>query len=117
MWPEGISIYKFPRDADPELTLDTFITHFDRIRDGVVPDYLCLSVDNSGSMYTSTINPYDPDPALAYPYDKFITWLDDTYSISVNNGNLIRRDDWFDFENERWVDEMRIQLQNVVDGL
>ena len=63
-------------------------------------------------MATSTINP-EPDE----PYDKFIIWLDDTYSISVNNGNLIRRDGASDFITEQWVEEMKIQLQSVIDEL
>ena len=118
--PGGISIYRFPR-TNPSPTLTDFITHFNRVRDSVVPDYLCLSVDNSGSMDTDTINPYYGNPALDYPYDKFITWLDNTYGISVNNGNLIRRDAPLGnpnaFTSERWVDEMRIQVQGVIDGL
>ncbi|MBA7685054.1 hypothetical protein ES703_93469 [subsurface metagenome] len=116
--PVGISIYKFPR-TDPKPTPTDFMNDFNDIRGDMVPDYVCLSVDNSGSMDTSTINPDDIDPDLAHPYDKFITWLDDKYSISVNNGNLIRRDDEVlrEFRNEQWVDEMRIQIQSVLDGL
>ncbi|MBA7637710.1 hypothetical protein ES703_45357 [subsurface metagenome] len=83
------------------------IADFDRIRDGVVPDYLCLSVDNSGSMTTSTINP-DPD----YPYTEFKNWIADNYPDTV-----IKARDVDEFTNERWVDEMKIQVQSVIDDL
>jgi len=110
--PEGISIYKFPRDY-PDPTLGDFISHFDRICDGVVPEYLCLSVDNSGSMTTSTINPYFGDPELDYPYTKFKEWIEDNYPETVVN----RRDGEDEFTNQAWIDEMRMQIQNVIDGL
>lgn len=111
--PEGISIYKFPRNVpvwDPNATLNDFINHFNRIRDGVVPDYLCLSVDNSTSMTTQHIQ-----TAYSEADPNFIGWIKTNYPDTV----IKRRDDPVldEFDNERWVDEMRIQIQSVIDEL
>ena len=107
--PEGISIYEFPRT--PTTSRDDFISHFERICEGVVPDYLCLSVDNSGSMTTDTIEPhYSQEPG-----DNFIDWLKTNYPNTIRK----RRDVEVlkEFENELWVDEMGIQVQSVIDDL
>ncbi|MBA7685056.1 hypothetical protein ES703_93471 [subsurface metagenome] len=109
--PEGISIYEFPR-TNPDPNRDDFINHFNRICDGMVPDYLCLSVDNSGSMYTSIIEPgySEADP-------NFIGWIKTKYPDTIIKRRDVAPPDPDAFTNERWVDEMRIQIQNVVDDL
>ena len=44
-------------------------------------------------------------------YHLFKAWIANNYPQTV----IKARDD--QFENERWLDEMRIQIQNVLDGL
>jgi len=118
--PEGISIYEFPRTyVDPEPVLDDFITHFNRIRGDMVPDYLCLSVDTSGSMMINLGSGWVPAIEPHYskePADNFIDWVKDNYP----NTQILRRDttewDHSSSHTERWFYEMKIQLQDVVNG-
>jgi len=101
-WGAEISIYEFPR-TNPTPVLQDFINHFDRIRDGVIPDFLCLSVDNSGSMTTSDIEPhYSQDQG-----DNFIDWIKDNYP------DIIVKEQ--EFHDQAWVHEMTGQIQNVFD--
>lgn len=82
--------------------MNEIIADFDRIRDGVVPDYLCLSVDYSASM--------DHLPsAHGEGYEEFKSW------VVTHYGDIIRaRDGAADFNNERWVEEMKTQVQSVL---
>ena len=85
-----------------------FIDDFDNIRANVEPDYLCLSVDNSGSMKTIDIETHY---SLA-PDDNFKDWIQQNYPDITR-----ARDGQFDFTNQAWVDEMRIQVQSIIDDL
>jgi hypothetical protein len=105
--PEGISIEECNRWPDTN-DVNEFIADFDRIRDGIEPDYVLLSVDNSGSMTTLSIQT---------AYGQFKTWLGDPNNYDFPKPSIVTRDGEIDFTNERWVDEMRIQIQNVLDDL
>ena len=85
----------------------------------MVPDYLCLSVDTSGSMMINLGSGWVPAIEPHYskePADNFIDWVKDNYP----NTQILRRDttewDHSSSHTERWFYEMKIQLQNVING-
>jgi len=96
--PPEISVEESNRQPD----LNEIIADFDRIRDGV-PDYLCLSVGKSGSMSS-------PPPAPGPGYDEFKSWIANNYPDTI-----VKTRDVDEFDNERWVEEMKIQVQSVLD--
>lgn len=90
--PAEISVQKTVRSpSQAEL-----ITEFDRIRQGVCPENLIISIDVSGSMTRSTIEP---------GIDDFLTWMSTNYPDTI----VTERS----FTSERWVDEMRAALVAV----
>ena len=94
--PEEVSIQTCGRPpSQSELTDD-----FNRIRDGIVPDYLILCVDNSGSMHTADIEP---------GYGNFKTWIRNNYSSTI----IVE----YNFTTERWLNEMKTGIQNAIDNL
>jgi len=97
--PEDISVETCGRPPSKNELIDDF----DRICNGVVPDYLCLSVDNSGSLTTSRIQP---------GYGQFKDWIEENYPETV-----IKARDGGEFTKQAWVDEMRMQIQDVLEGL
>jgi hypothetical protein len=107
--PGGITVVEFPRSGQ---VLSDFTSHFDRIREGYWPDYVCLSVDNSTSMTTSTIEPYYSEQTG----NNFKYWLGTNYPDAA----IKARDQEppsAEFTSELWVDEMRIQVEDVLDEL
>ena len=69
-------------------------------------------MDNSGSMTTSTINP-SPD----YPYTEFKNWIVTNYPNIIIRLRDVGPPDPNAFIDERWVNEMKIQVQSVLDKL
>lgn len=100
--PSFISIEDCNRKPNAN-NMNEFIEDFDRIRNGAVPDYLLLSVDSSGSLGSGEI-----DPA----YSDFKSWVNEpeNYPDTV----IKARDQAGQFDDEMWVDEMRITLQDNV---
>lgn len=92
--PAEISVQKTARSpSEAELT-----SEFDRIRTGVVPQNLIISIDVSGSMTRSTIEP---------GIDDFESWLATNHPDTVITERT--------FTSERWVDEMGDALVAVFD--
>ena len=79
-----------------------------------MPDYLLLSVDDSGSMHLDDIWKDQAD------YEDFVNSIKDIPGCS---NIIVAPADRRDFPNidvpdwERWVDEMRLQILNVIYGL
>lgn len=74
-----------------------------------MPDYLLLSVDNSESMYKSTI-----EPAYSEADPNFLGWIRDNYPDT----QLVEREPyWCGGSCERWVDEINKGIQDIIDGL
>ena len=92
--PDEISVEKTARSPSQS----ELITEFDRIRDGVVPQNLIISIDISGSMVRQTIEP---------GIDDFKSWVATTYPDTV----VTERG----FTSEQWVDEMHDALVDVFD--
>jgi hypothetical protein len=120
--PVGIHMKEFPRDESPPPSppcngtaiLADFTENFDWIRGDLVPDYLVLIVDWSGSMETCTINPgteypYD-DPAPPGGDDGFKQWIRDKYPGTV----VEPRDVDGVFEDEDWVNEIVTAVEEDV---
>ena len=90
--PAEISVAKVARSpSQSELA-----TEFDRIRAGVAPQNLIVSIDTSGSMNRSTIEP---------GIDDFEAWIAANYPDTVVTERT--------FTSEQWVDEMRAALVAV----
>ncbi|GAG61510.1 unnamed protein product, partial [marine sediment metagenome] len=97
-------------DPPPEISVETcsrkpnaddveeFKDDFNDIRDGVVPDYLILIVDCSGSMTTTDIQP---------GYGEFKSWVEDNYL-----GTDIREQE---FLMQDWVNEITTGIQNLLE--
>jgi len=96
--PELISIEQCTTSPDQaEMRAD-----FQRVCDGIVPDYLLLIVDTSGSF------PVVVRTAVETFRDS--TWLATNYPDTDVRYNT--------FSNERWVDEMTTEIQaEVIDEL
>lgn len=107
--PGGITVEEFPRSGQ---VLSDFTSHFDRIREGYWPDYVCLSVDNSDSMSTSTIEPYYSEQAG----NNFKYWLGTNYPDAVLklHDQETGGEQW---TSELWVDETTTQIEGVLDEL
>lgn len=88
----GISV----ENCDRPPTLAELIDDFDRIRDGMIPEFVVLWVDNSTSMTTDTIEP---------SYSQFKNWLSNTYDIELYE---------YEFTDERWIEEMKTGIEAAV---
>ena len=89
--PPEISAVTSGRGTD---SLQVYINHFNRIRDGIEPENIILAVDGSGSMTLNTIRP---------PYDEFIVWLASQYpNVSITEKT---------FGGERWLFEVNNYLE------
>ena len=92
--PAEISLEKVARSpSQAELT-----SEFDRIRAGVTPQNLIISIDVSGSMTRSTIEP---------GIDDFEAWVATQYPDTVVTERT--------FTSEQWVDELGDALVAVFD--
>jgi len=111
--PDEISVEEFPRyNPGPTVPLSAFTSDFNRICDGLIPDYVVLIVDTSGSMDRSNIETgYSEETAP----DNFIYWLGTNYA----GAQIIRVDgtDGKYFVNEEWIGAINIELQDIIDGL
>jgi hypothetical protein len=99
--PVGISVETCSRPPSRyELMAD-----FDRIRDGLDPPVIILSVDNSTSLVTGHIDPgysqFKDALREAYPYARFVE-RDDCESATGC------------FDDQAWVDELRSQIHAIV---
>jgi len=110
--PAGISIEecsRYPYATD----VNEFIADFERIREGYWPDYVVLIVDRSGSMQPESVLVIQPAYSSGTP--NFVGWIGSNYP---SPGTVLkRRDGPGQFVNELWVDEMRIQVEDVLDDL
>lgn len=108
----GISIEecsRYPYATD----VDEFIADFERIREGYWPNYVVLIVDRSGSMQPESVLVIQPAYSSGTP--NFVGWIRSNYP---SPGTVLkRRDGPGQFVNELWVDEMRIQVEDVLDDL
>ncbi|MBN2456150.1 MAG: hypothetical protein JXB29_06400 [Sedimentisphaerales bacterium] len=108
----GISVKTFPRregnpydvpEPDPLDCLSTFTSDFNNIRGDVIPDHLLLSVDYSGSMITWHIED---------SYSDFNdTWVPNNFPNTI----IQTRDQSGQFMDERWLKEMKTQIENAVN--
>jgi hypothetical protein len=117
---EGMSVRQFPRreydggvPIDPPLELESFTDSFDEVRESIVPDYVVLVVDTSGSLQKKRIETGYSEK----PDDNFVWWLAQTSNYP--NANITRVDgtDERSFTNERWVEAIDIELDLLVGDL
>ena len=69
-----------------------------------MPVYLLLIVDNSNSMYTSSIN----DGSNSYSV--FKSWVESEYGSEI----FEREPTWCGGGCERWIDEMKLGLEDIL---
>ena len=105
---ERLRVKEFPRriNGEDSVLLSSFISYFDRVRNGVVPDYLILSVDNSGSMDT-----LDIQEGYSMAQDNFLDWIESNYPGTTT---FERYPAYCWGDCERWVDEIKTAIEEEV---
>jgi len=108
--PEEITMDDFPGRDDA--VLSDFTSRFNNlVQGGIEPEYVLLIVDNSGSMYTSHIEPHYSEATG----DNFKEWITD--SENYPNAVIKTQDGASDFTNERWLEAMRLLLEDALEEL
>ena len=108
--PEEVTMGGFP--AKNDIVLSDFTSRFNNlVQGGIEPEYVLLIVDNSGSMYTSHIEPHYSEATG----DNFKEWITD--SENYPNAVIKTQDGASDFTNERWLEAMRLLLEDALEEL
>lgn len=108
--PEGIGVENCNRPPSDPTNLDELINDFEDIRGDIMPDYLLLVVDNSGSMFGGDVWPGWPD--VTTNYDNFVN------EVEVRcPGIVIPEMRTFGSSHEDWVNEITKAIQSLLNEL